>query len=242
MPIAELPSSNIYYEIHELSEGLQTGVEQTIILVHGFVSNARVNWVNTGWVKKLVDAGYKTIVMDNRGHGKSQKFYEEDDYSLEVMANDTLELLNHLDVTKCNIMGYSMGARISSKLVMQDPNRFDKLIIAGNAYNMIAGAGDWTPVRDAMLVPSLQDVTTRHARGFRSFADQTNGDLKALAACVMGARELFSEAQFNQIQNEVLVAIGTDDDIAGEKEKFVALMPNATYLPIPNRDHMRAVG
>lgn len=234
MSIAKLPSAEISY--------LDEGEGEVILLVHGFGSTKDVNWVNTGWLKLLLASGYRVIAMDNRGHGDSQKFHGLEDYSLEKMAEDCANLLQFLNIDHCHIMGYSMGARICSKMAMRSDNNIDKMILAGNGYGMIDGAGDWTPVRDALLAPSLADVTDERARRFRAFADQTKSDRKALAACVMSVRELFSEAQFKSIKNKVLVAIGTQDDIAGSAIKLVDLMENAKYLPIPNRDHMRAVG
>lgn len=234
MPIANLPCAQISY--------LDEGEGDVILLVHGFGSTKDVNWVNTGWVKLLLANGYRVIAMDNRGHGESQKFHTLEDYSLSKMAQDCADLLEFLKIENCHIMGYSMGARICSKLAIQMGEKINKVILAGNGYGMIDGAGDWTPVRDALLAPSLADVTDERGRRFRAFADQTKSDHKALAACVMSVRELFSEAQFASIKNKVLVAIGTNDDIAGDATKLVDLMENAIYLPIPNRDHMRAVG
>lgn len=234
MTIAKLTTADISF--------LDEGEGEVILLVHGFGSNKEVNWVNTGWVKLLVETGYRVIAMDNRGHGQSQKFHTLEDYSLSKMANDCIELLDYLKVKKCHIMGYSMGARICSKLAMEHGARVDKVILAGNGYGMVDGAGDWTPVRDALLAPSLSDVTDERGRRFRAFADQTKSDHKALAMCVMSVRELLTEEQFESLNNQVLVAIGTLDDVAGSPEKLIALIPNAQYLPIPRRDHMRAVG
>lgn len=234
MTIAKLATADISY--------LDEGEGQVILLVHGFGSNKEVNWVNTGWINLLIENGYRVIAMDNRGHGQSQKFHTLEDYSLSIMANDCIELLDFLDVNLCHVMGYSMGARICSKIAMEHGSRVEKVILAGNGYAMVNGAGDWTPVRDALLAPSLSDVTDERGRRFRAFADQTKSDHKALAMCVMSVRELLTEQQFKTIVNPVLVAVGTQDDIAGSPEKLIALMPNAEYLPIPRRDHMRAVG
>ncbi|MBL4599360.1 MAG: alpha/beta hydrolase, partial [Rhizobiaceae bacterium] len=67
-------------------------------------------------------------------------------------------------------------------------------------------------------------------------------DRKALAACVGGVRQRISAERIAEITNPVLVAIGTKDDIAGSGEALADLMPNASYLPIPGRDHMLATG
>jgi pimeloyl-ACP methyl ester carboxylesterase len=77
---------------------------------------------------------------------------------------------------------------------------------------------------------------------FRAFADQTKSDRRALAACIRGSRQTLSRAEAAAIQAPALVAVGTKDPIAGSAEALAALMPRAKPLPIPNRDHMLAVG
>ena len=73
---------------------LEEGSGEPILLLHGFASNARVNWVDTGWVRHLVREGRRVIAMDCRGHGASQKFYTSQDYGPHVMAGDARRLLD----------------------------------------------------------------------------------------------------------------------------------------------------
>lgn len=234
MPIAKLKSLDISYA--------DEGEGDAILLIHGFASTKEANWIDTGWVKLLVDSGYRVIAFDNRGHGDSTKFHDSSDYSLDIMAEDTLALLNHLDIRRCHLMGYSMGARISARLSIEHGERFDRVILAGNGDGMINGTGDWNAVRDALLAPGLDDVTDLRGRAFRKFADATRSDLMALAACVTAVRQLFRPEEFAGITNKVLVAIGSKDDIAGSGEVIADLVPDGRFLSIPGRDHMRAVG
>ena len=90
--------------------------------------------------------------------------------------------------------------------------------------------------------PSLADVTDPTARLFRSFADQTRSDLRALAACLRGSRQTLSRAEVARIAVPLLVAVGSKDLIAGSPQELAALIPGARALEIPNRDHMLAVG
>ena len=66
--------------------------------------------------------------------------------------------------------------------------------------------------------------------------------MRALAACVMGARHPIAEEHFSEIAHPVLVAVGTEDDVSGSPQKLTDLLENGRYLPIPGRDHMRSVG
>ena len=77
---------------------------------------------------------------------------------------------------------------------------------------------------------------------FRAFAEQTRSDRKALAACISTSRDLLSADEVGRIAVPALIAVGTKDDIAGSAQELAALMPHATALDIPGRDHMLAVG
>ncbi|MBN9057716.1 MAG: alpha/beta fold hydrolase, partial [Rhizobiales bacterium] len=65
---------------------LDEGEGPPILLIHGFASSARVNWVNPGWVDTLVKAGRRVIAFDNRGHGHSDKPHEVAAYRVAAMA------------------------------------------------------------------------------------------------------------------------------------------------------------
>lgn len=221
-------------------EGPRDGVP--ILLIHGFASSASVNWVYTGWLKTLVDAGYRVIAIDNRGHGNSDKPHDASFYHCSAMASDALALLDHLDLAGAHIMGYSMGARIAAFAAVQSPARVSSLVFGGLGLGMVDGVGDWDPIADALLAPSLADVTHDRGRMFRAFADQTKSDRIALAACIRTSRDSISREQAAHIFAPTLIAVGTKDDLAGSPQGLSALMPHATALDIPNRDHMLAVG
>ena len=98
------------------------------------------------------------------------------------------------------------------------------------------------PYMQGSLSASLDQVSDPQSRMFRSFAQQTKSDLKAMAACIRGTRQTLTEAQVGAIKLPVLVAVGTEDDVAGSAEELAALIPGARALPIPGRDHMLSVG
>ena len=213
-----------------------------VLLIHGFASTASVNWVHPGWVKTLVDAGYRVIAIDNRGHGASDKPHDPEAYQPSVMADDSRALLDHLGVEQAHVMGYSMGARLSTFLALAHPDRVKSLVLGGLGIGMVEGVGDWDPIAAALLAPQLADVTHERGRMFRTFAEQTRSDRFALAACIQTSRELVTREQAASIKQPTLIAVGTKDDIAGSGEALAALMQNARAIDIPNRDHMLAVG
>src|SRR5258708_14160450 len=93
---------------------LEEGAGDPIVVVHGFASNKEVNWVQPGWVSTLTRDGRRVVALDNRGHGQSTKLYDPADYHTDIMAADVAALIEHLVLGRVDIMGYSMGARISS--------------------------------------------------------------------------------------------------------------------------------
>jgi pimeloyl-ACP methyl ester carboxylesterase len=221
---------------------LDEGEGDPILLVHGFASSKEVNWVNPGWVSTLVRDGRRAIAFDNRGHGQSSKLYDSADYDTRRMAEDARALLDHLGVPRADVMGYSMGARIIAVLALQHPARVRSAIFGGLGIHLVDGVGLPEDIAHALEAPSIDDVSDPRGRMFRAFADQTQSDRRALAACIRGSRQTLTREEVAQLRMPVLVAVGTKDDLAGSPQRLAALMPNARALDIPDRDHMLAVG
>src|SRR4051794_12834021 len=221
---------------------LDEGPGEPIVLVHGFASSKEVNWVQPGWFATLKAAGRRVIALDNRGHGQSAKLYDPADYHTSKMAADVRALLDHLGLPRADVMGYSMGARIAAFLALDHPDRVRSMVLGGLGAHLIEGVGLPESIAEALEAPSLADVTDPQGRMFRAFADQTHSDRRALAACIRGSRQVLSREQVASIKTPTLIAVGTKDPIAGSAENLAALMPNARALPIPDRDHMLAVG
>jgi len=221
---------------------LDEGAGEPIVLVHGFASNKEVNWVNPGWVATLTGAGRRAIALDNRGHGASSKLYEPSAYHSATMTEDVRALLDHLSIERADVMGYSMGARIAALLAVNHPERVRSVVLGGLGIRLVKGVGLSETIADALEARSLADVSDPTDRSFRSFAEQTKSDLKALAACMRGSRQTLSREQVAGIRVPVLVAVGTEDKVAGSAQELAALIPGARALDIPNRDHMLTVG
>ena len=83
------------------------GKGDPVVLVHGWLSSATINWVLPG-TSALLTKDYQVIAPDMRGHGHSDKPLEEKAYGQEL-AEDIRRLLDHLMIRKAHIVGYSMG-------------------------------------------------------------------------------------------------------------------------------------
>ena len=221
---------------------LDEGEGEPILLVHGFASSKNVNWVYPTWVSELRKGGRRVIALDNRGHGDSEKLYDPAQYSIPIMAGDVVALMDHLRIPRADVMGYSLGARMTAWLGSSRPERLRSAILGGIGIAMIDSGGPGENVAVALEAPTLEDVTDPVGRTFRAFADQTRSDRKALAACLRGSRGLMTREQAKSISVPVLIAVGTADEVAGSAEELGQIIPGSEVLDIPNRDHMRAVG
>lgn len=218
------------------------GDKPPVLLIHGFASNIETNWVNTGWVTFLTRAGYRVLAIDNRGHGQSEKLYELVDYGAPLMAEDARRLLDHVGIGKANIIGYSMGARISAFLALTHPERVAKAVFGGLGINMVRGMAGTGPIARALEASSIEEVSNPTARTFRAFAEQTKSDLRALAACIRSSRAPITAEMVGEIAVPVMVAVGDEDVIGGSAEELAKLIPGARAYTIAGKDHNRAVG
>jgi pimeloyl-ACP methyl ester carboxylesterase len=221
---------------------LDEGEGAPIVLVHGFASTKDVNWVYPTWVSELRKSGRRVVALDNRGHGDSSKLYDPEQYHIPTMAGDVSALMDHLDIARADVMGYSMGARMTAWLALRHPDRLRSAIFGGIGINLIKGGGPGENVATALEASSLEEVTDPVGRTFRAFADQTRSDRRALAACLRGSRRLMTNEEAAAISVPVLIAVGTTDEIAGSARALGDIIPDSQVLDIPNRDHMRAVG
>ena len=221
---------------------LDEGEGDPIVLVHGFASSKNVNWVYPTWVSDLRKDGRRAIALDNRGHGESAKLYDPAQYSIPAMAGDVIALMDQLDIARADVMGYSLGARITAWLGLKQPARLRSAILGGIGIAMIDGGGPGENVAKALEAPTLEDVTDPVGRTFRAFADQTRSDRLALAACLRGSRGLMTREEAAAIAVPALIAVGTADEVAGSAAALGKIIPGSEVLAIPNRDHMRAVG
>ena len=221
---------------------LDEGEGDPIVLVHGFASSKEVNWVQPGWVSTLTRAGRRVIALDDRGHGQSSKLYDPAAYHTNLMAEDVRALMDHLSIDRADVMGYSMGARITSFLALKHPARVRSAILGGLGVRLVDGVGLPESIAEALEAPSLDDVTDPQGRTFRAFADQTKSDRRALAACIRGTRQTLTREEAGSIKAPMLIAVGTKDDVAGSPHELAKFIPGARAIDIPGRDHMLAVG
>ncbi len=172
---------------------LDEGEGEPIVLVHGFASNAQVNWVYPGWVATLTKAGRRVIALDNRGHGASSKLYDPAAYHSAIMAEDVRALLDHLGVGVADVHGIFDGRahrRVPGAGASGAPAQ--SRVSAGSAVISSTASAFLRASRKRSRRPRWPMCAIPQGRMFRAFAEQTRSDLSALAACIRGSRQTLS--------------------------------------------------
>lgn len=228
-------------ELSWLDAGTASGLPP-VLLLHGFASSAEVNWHLTGWIDALTEAGRRVVAIDHRGHGRSQAFYEPSDYGPDIFAADAVALLDHLGVERADLVGYSMGARIALYAAAHHGDRVRRAAICGMGEHMFGGRGDNEGIARALETDEPDAIEEPTARTFRRFAERTGSDLRALAACIRPSRTKITPDDARAVSRPVLIAVGTQDDVAGDPQPLADLIDGAQVFRARGRDHMKATG
>jgi pimeloyl-ACP methyl ester carboxylesterase len=232
MPHFDSDGVRLHYELAGDDDG------QPILVVHGFCSDYRLNWVGTRWQETLTRSGRLVVGLDLRGHGQSDKPHDPGAYARSTMAADAMRVLDHLGIGRAEYLGYSMGARIGLEVAIHNPGRFSKFVLGG-----LGGLG----------APTKADLIARRLRGDESVEDPAAlmfynfaaarpiNDLEALACCILGPQPPTTPAELASISVPVAVMAGDRDPIARDAPEVARRIPGAIFVPIEGRDHMNAV-
>lgn len=212
-----------------------------IVMLHGFTASAETNWLKSQWITPLTDAGRRVIAIDARGHGESDKPYDNAYYPSDVMMEDSMTLLNQMGFESADYCGYSMGARMSTFAAIHYPEKVRKLLIGGMGINLKNGIGNAQATADALLAEDLALVKNRHTRRFRRLAEKGNNDLTALAHCILSSRQKITESSLAKIQAKTCIIVGARDDIGGNPHELSPYIPNSQAIEIADCNHFDAL-
>jgi pimeloyl-ACP methyl ester carboxylesterase len=230
------------------------GEGEPVLLIHGYTANIEMQWELPGVIEAL-SSDYQVIALDNRGHGKSDKPHDPEEYGME-MVRDAVRLLDHLQIEKAHVVGYSMGAMITSKLLATHPERVLTATLGGSgglreggdlkffqdlADSLEAGRG-MGPLIAALTPPGQPQPTPDEIKAINEMLTATN-DTKALAAVARAFGELAVSAdalKSNRIPT--LSVIGADDPLKPGVDAIKGVMSNLEVFVIEDADHMTAFG
>ena len=209
----ELPSSN--------------GGGRPLVLLHGLFSNAHTNWIRFGHAAAIAARGFRVIMPDLRAHGASGKPHDASAYPPDVLADDGLALVRHLDLTEYDLGGYSLGARTVVRMIVRGaaPGR---LVLSGMGLRGITHTGP----RTEHFRQILQNLG-HHPRGSpewmaEAFLKTTGGDAAALLPLLDSFVDT-ADAELDALRHPTLVLMGAEDDDHGPGATLAERLPRARY-------------
>lgn len=234
--------------IHFVDEG--QGVP--VVLIHGVTSSAKF-WTDIGVTQKLSEQ-YRTIALDCRGHGKSGKPHDRAAYGKQIVR-DVVALLEYLNIQEAHVIGYSMGAEIALRLVVDYPERVRSLIIGGSGWSGSLMSEVYTRSADALeehgsLGPALKWMYAEMPGGpYPSPSDEeialideglrNTQDVKALQAVMWSMPDIInlSKDEVAAISLPILGITGEHDPERSNLEKMIHLPPDFTLKVIAGTGH-----
>lgn len=244
MPNARINGINIDYIVE--------GQGAPLVMIMG-VGGGRSSWLyQTGFFKKY----YRTVTFDNRGVGKSDK--PSGPYSIKMMADDTIGLMDHLGIEKAHVLGVSMGGMIAQEIAINYPERVDKLVLGctfakadtstrSTEMNTATEANEKTPqneasqrkVISAMLALSFNNRFNRifilpFAKIAIRFYSPTG-----IAEQMKAVSTHDTVDRLKMIKAPTLVITGTDDRLVNptSSEVIAKLVPNAKLVRVSGGGH-----
>ncbi|MYH30883.1 MAG: alpha/beta hydrolase [Acidobacteria bacterium] len=232
------------------------GRGEPVVLLHGFTGSFARHWESPGVIAALTQAGYRVIAMDCRGHGQSGKPTGPGDYGLE-MVNDVVRLLDHLDIERAHVAGYSMGGAIVNQLLVQYPDRLLTAALLGSGWegeNLEALASQMSTLADGFenrdasglirgVVGSGGDGPTDAevaALNASLFARNDPDVLAAVARSLPALYEVPGES-LRAVALPVLALVGEHDSNLEAVTRMAGVMPGLRVIQIPGASHASSV-
>jgi pimeloyl-ACP methyl ester carboxylesterase len=229
------------------------GTGEPVVLIHGYTGVVERAWITTGVLPNLAK-DHRVIALDLRGHGKSDKPHDPKAYS--ELGQDVVRLLDHLNIARAHIVGYSLGGAITAKLLTTNPDRFITSTLGGSS-----GRRRWTdqderdaqaaaaefesgvPYRSLILAtaPTDQPPPTEEAIRKRSQEIVATNDPLAHAALVRARRELVvNDSQMTAVRVPTLAVIGSADRALTGVNSLKAVWPALKVVVIEGAVHSSA--
>lgn len=206
-----------------------------VVLLHGLATSAARTWGENGWLELIGEAGRPVLAIDLLGHGNADKPHDPEAYEqLEALV------AAQLPDEPVDIIGFSLGARTTLALAIENPARFRKIVVAGVGENLFRDDEERRAgiARGVAGDPDPEDRTSAY---FAQLAESPEIDRDALAALLQRRRALPVTLEgLATVPNPVLVVLG-DQDFAGPADALVDALPNATFLGVRKADHFSIV-
>lgn len=212
-------STKIYYEVK--------GDGFPVILVHGFTGTSQ-GWKNGSLYPALLQAGYKVVLLDQRGNGQSDKPHTDAGYTNDAEAKDIMGLASSLGFKKYNVVGYSRGSIITSRLIVLD-KRISKAVMGGMGADYTNP--EW-PRRIHAYKALMGDTTIHDVDDMMTWINKNKFDNLALAY-QQKHQPTTSAKELAKVKIPVLLIDGTEDTTNGDVHDLQKLILGSTFVSVP---------
>ncbi|WEH37054.1 alpha/beta fold hydrolase [Streptomyces sp. AM 4-1-1] len=209
-----------------------------VLLVHGFGSDGKTDWVDTGMAAALTAAGRTVIVPDLRGHGATPAPATAGDVTADRCADDLLAVLDAAGAGTVDIVAYSLGARLTWALADAAPGRVRRAVLGGLGPAEPFEAVDVTALHRAV---AGEEEPADPFTSFIAGMVRAHGEAAAgLALCVEGLRRTpFRPSPWAGPVAPVLV-VGTDDMMVRGTDEIIGVLGAAELVTVSG-DHQQVL-
>jgi pimeloyl-ACP methyl ester carboxylesterase len=200
-----------------------------VLLLHGGLGNAG-NWGRQ--VPAILAAGYRVIVMDTRGHGRSS--WDGTPFSYQRLAEDAVAVLEHFGVARAAVVGWSDGADTGLILPMQHPERVAGLVFF--ACNV-----DASGVKPFEMTETIGRIFARHVADHAALSPDPGGfdAMQQAVGLMQGSQPNLTAADLGRVAVPVLSLIGESDEFItrAHAEYIAASVPGARFRLLAEISH-----
>jgi pimeloyl-ACP methyl ester carboxylesterase len=215
-----------------------TGKGPAVLLVHGFLSSAEVNWGNSGVIAALASAGFQVIAPDLRGHGHSSAPEDTAFYPPDILAADMEAIAHAVAPQGCHLVGYSLGARTVMRMILRGAKP-GKLVLGGMGLSGLTNS----QARQDYFVQAIEarDTLARGDAGYEvaRFIKSTKTNPQA-AINVLRSQVDSPQLEFTRVTMPTLVIAGDTDADNGSAAALTDALPTARYRQIKGT-HMTTI-
>ena len=214
------------------------GEGRPVVMLHGFLANSRFNWVDPGISAAVAAAGFKAIMLDLRGHGRSDMSEDPAAYPPDALAQDGEALLRHLDLTDYDLVGYSLGARTAMRMLVRGA-RPRRCVLAGMGATGVIGSAKRAAYFADIITNGERSAFPEAAKVVAAMMERAHLKPQAMMHVLKSQVQTPAEA-LKPIDTPILVVSGAEDNDNGSAEDLAALLPNARAQRTPG-NHLSAV-
>jgi pimeloyl-ACP methyl ester carboxylesterase len=217
-------------------------------LIHGYTGSAEGNWFANGIAQALA-TNHRVVAIDCRNHGQSDKPQKGG----MGRAKDVIELMNHLDIARAHIHGYSMGGMITSRLLGFIPERIITATFGGSGVMEFEDEFiNATPADSKDVDPDEATVSRNLAISFAMNNGKTREEAEAIADAprerpsvtadgMRGLREMSKTIELRKVDFPVLAINGEYDTPYAKTHRMWRELNDFTSVVLPGKSHLTAI-